>query len=120
MTGLRIAALAALVTMVSAEAALAEFTKISQRDQFVQLVDGRTLSRTLVSLQVTPDGAISGTGAVWDVTGQWSWQDGFFCRNLNWGGDDLGYNCQEVAVNGAAIRFTSDRGAGKSADFRLQ
>ncbi len=120
MTGLRIAALAALVTTASAAAAMAEYAKVSDREQFLQLVQGKTLSRTLVSLQVTPEGGISGTGAVWDVTGHWSWQDGYFCRDLNWGGDDLGYNCQEVTANGNSIRFTSDRGAGQSADFRLQ
>ena len=120
MTGVWIAAIAAIVTTISAGSALAEFAKVTERDQFVQLVQGRTLSRTLVTLRVTPEGGISGRGAVWDVTGQWSWQDGYFCRDLYWGGDPLGYNCQEVTASGNAIRFTSDRGAGQSADFRLR
>ncbi len=120
MTGFRIAAIAALFSMVWAGGAVAEYAKISDRDQFLQLVQGRTLSRTLVSLQVMPDGAITGQGAVWDVTGQWSWKDGYFCRELNWGGDELGYNCQEVTANGNSIRFTSDRGSGEQAEFRLR
>ncbi len=120
MMGVRIAAIAAIVTTVSAGSALAEFAKVTDRAQFVDLVEGKTLSRTLVSLTVTPEGGISGRGAIWDVTGQWSWQDGYFCRDLYWGGDDLGYNCQEVTASGNAIRFTSDRGSGQSADFRLR
>lgn len=122
MTGLRQAALAATITFtaLAAAPASAELAKVSDRDQFVQLVTGKTLSRTLVRLTVTPDGQIRGNGAGWDVNGSWSWQDGYFCRDLFWGGDALGYNCQEVRADGQSIRFTSDRGAGDSADFRLR
>lgn len=120
MTGLRKAALVAMGVIVTGGPALAEFAKVTDRDQFVQVVQGKTLSRTLVSLQVSPDGAISGKGAAWEVEGKWNWQDGYFCRDLYWGGDALGYNCQEVTLNGNRIRFTSDRGAGDSADFRLR
>lgn len=115
----------ALTTLVVAMAALpqtalAELKRIDDRSEFVQLVAGKTLSRPLVKLQVSLDGRISGRGVRWDVTGTWSWKNGFFCRDLDWGGDDLGYNCQEVKANGNEIRFTSDRGAGDSADFRLR
>ncbi|WP_146589599.1 dihydrodipicolinate reductase [Puniceibacterium confluentis] len=120
MTGRGIAAVALLVTVGSVQVAVAQDTRISERVQFLQLVQGKTLTRTLVSLRVTPDGTISGKGAAWDVTGQWKWEDGYFCRDLNWGGDALGYNCQEVTARGNAIRFTSDRGTGDSAEFRLR
>ena len=83
-------------------------------------LEGKTLTRPLVELRVTESGGISGTGAVWDVSGQWVWKGGYFCRSLIWGDDDLGYNCQEVAVNGGKIRFTSDKGAGQSAVFSLK
>ena len=43
-----------------------------------------------------------------------------FLWDLFWGGDPLGYNCQEVQVTGESIRFTSDRGAGASAEFRMR
>lgn len=101
-------------------AAHAEFQKVQSQADFVSAVAGKTLKRPLVALNVTPSGQISGTGAVWDVSGSWAWKDGYFCRNLEWGGDDLGYNCQEVAINGTKIRFTSDKGAGQSADFTLR
>lgn len=100
--------------------AMAEFATVSDRGTFLRLVQGKVLSHPLVQLQVSPDGRITGRGARWDVTGTWSWQDGYFCRDINWGGDELGYNCQRVAAKGDRIRFTSDRGAGQSADFRLR
>ena len=102
------------------QVAMAELKRIDDRSEFVKLVQGKTLSRPLVRLQVSPDGSISGRGVRWDVTGSWSWRDGFFCRDLNWGGDDLGYNCQEVRASSDEMRFTSDKGAGDSADFRLR
>ncbi|MEM6311177.1 MAG: dihydrodipicolinate reductase [Pseudomonadota bacterium] len=99
--------------------ALADFTKVNDRSEFVALISDRTLTRPWINLTVTTDGRIEGMGARWEVTGNWSWQDGYFCRDLFWGGDEIGYNCQEVKVNGTRLRFTSDRGAGMSAVFRL-
>lgn len=99
--------------------ALAEFQKVDSEAEFRRLVAGKTLTRPMVRLQVSPQGAISGRGMTWDVTGRWTWQNGYFCRDLAWGGDDLGYNCQEVKVNGRKVRFTSDRGTGDSADFTM-
>lgn len=101
-------------------AAYAEFQKVESQAEFVSATSGKTLKRPMVQLNVTPAGAISGKGAVWEISGSWTWKDGYFCRSLEWGGDDLGYNCQEVALNGGKIRFTSDKGAGDSADFTLQ
>ncbi|MEP5728679.1 MAG: dihydrodipicolinate reductase [Sulfitobacter sp.] len=100
--------------------AVAEFSQVTTRDAFVSLVAGKTLTRPLIKLQVLADGRISGKGASWEVTGQWSWNDGYMCRSLEWGGDDLGYNCQEIRTNGTRVRITSDRGTGQSADFRLR
>lgn len=115
----------ALIAAVAAGFALpsmaaADLKRVESKSEFVQLVQGKTLSRPLVRLQVKPNGQISGRGATWDVTGSWTWQDGFFCRDLNWGGDDLGYNCQAVLANGSEMRFIADQGAGDAADFRLR
>lgn len=101
-------------------AAVADYAKITDRSQFVALVSGKTLTRPFVKLQVAPSGQISGKGASWAVSGAWKWQDGYFCRSLDWGGSDLGYNCQEVGVINGKLRFTSDQGRGDSAEFRLR
>lgn len=114
------AALVSAAVLMLPQAAAAELKRIENKSEFVKLVQGKTLSRPLVRLTVTPDGKISGRGATWDVTGSWDWKNGFFCRDLNWGGDDLGYNCQTVLANGSEMRFIADQGAGQSADFRLR
>ncbi|MEM8653264.1 MAG: dihydrodipicolinate reductase [Pseudomonadota bacterium] len=117
---MRMMVLAALAAWVSAPA-LADLIKIDDQQEFVQIVNGKTLTRPFVKLTVMPDGQIEGRGARWDVEGTWSWQNGYFCRDLFWGGDPLGYNCQEVQASAdGRIKFTSDRGAGDSAMFRLR
>ena len=93
---------------------------MADQQKFLQLIEGKELRRPFVRLEVTPNGEISGYGAAWPVTGEWSWRDGYFCRDLYWDGDPLGYNCQEVQAAGDRIRFTSDKGAGDSAEFSLR
>lgn len=116
----RAALLALVASGLLAGPALADFQKVSDRSQFLQLVQGKALTRPMIRLEVSPDGKISGRGVTWDVTGNWTWKDGYFCRDLFWGGDPLGYNCQEVRASDGTLRFTSDMGSGEFADFRLR
>ncbi|MGC3937775.1 dihydrodipicolinate reductase [Roseobacter sp. EG26] len=112
--------LVSTLAMIAGTAASAEFAKVDSQEEFVSLVAGKELKRPFINLEVSPEGAISGKGAAWEVTGNWTWRDGYFCRDLFWGGDALGYNCQEVQAKDNRIRFTSDKGAGDSAEFRLR
>ena len=107
------------VAALIAGSASAELTMVSSQSDFVRFIGGKILSRPLIKIGVSEDGSISGKGALWAVTGDWVWRDGFFCRSLYWGGSELGYNCQEVRASKGRIRFTSDRGAGDFADFKL-
>lgn len=97
-----------------------EFDVVDSADRFVSLVNGRELRRLGIRLNVTPEGEIIGRAFGAPVTGAWTWQGGYFCRDLFWNGDDLGYNCQLVQENGDTLRFTSDQGSGMSADLTLQ
>mgnify|MGYP006311653779 CR=1 FL=1 len=111
--------LAAAAALAAAGPASAEFQKITDRAQFEQLVAGTPLTRLGIELSVTPSGDITGSAFGQPVRGQWTWEGSYFCRDLAWGDTDFGYNCQEVARNGNALRFTSDRGAGRSAKLYL-
>ena len=95
-------------------------TIITNRYDFENLVLQKKLKRFLISLSVTSDGKIKGSAAGRNVTGDWDWIDGFFCRTLLWGKRELKYNCQEVTFDGKHLRFTSDRGKGQSASFALR
>ena len=123
---MKAAALSLGIALFATTPAVAEqFTPIPDENAFLSTVVGKDLrlkgyGPIVVRLNVKPDGEITGRGLGWPVTGAWRWQDGLFCRDLNWGGSDLGQNCQAVLVQGQTIRFVSDAGKGDYADFALQ
>ncbi len=106
--------------LMSTPLAAQAFDKVKSRDQFVQIVSGKDLKLTGITLNVTPSGQIKGRAFGFGVKGQWQWQNGYFCRSLYWGKTDLGPNCQEVKVRGDLIRFTSDKGTGQFADLKMR
>jgi hypothetical protein len=119
MTALKSISLAAALA-VAPLAAMAEFAPIKSKSEFLQKISGKNLTMLGIKVQVTPNGKIAGNAMGWDVMGSWKWAGGYFCRDLAWGGDDLGYNCQAVSVSGNKIRFQSDKGTGQSADLRIR
>ena len=99
------------------------YEPISERGAFIAALVGKNLSNRLygLTLKVTGDGAIAGSAVGSPITGSWSWIDGYFCRQMDWGGTDIPYNCQLVEIrNGNEMRFTVDRGVGDSASFMLR
>ena len=97
------------------------FKRVNDRDNFVSLVKDRNLTRFGIRLNVSDNGKIRGRAFGQNVSGQWNWRSGYFCRDLYVNGDVLdGDNCQTVEVRGNTLRFTSDRGTGDSADLRLR
>ncbi len=110
----------AVALALSLPAAVHAQTKVENRDAFLSLVGGKTLLRPLVQLNVSPDGTISGSGSGLRVSGNWAWEDGYFCRQLEWPGGSEDRNCQEVSVEGDSIRFRADKGNGDFADFKIR
>jgi hypothetical protein len=102
--------------------ALADFVPVTSREDFVALVDGRELRLGLfqIRLNVGGDGSITGSAMGWDVAGRWEWQDGYFCREMDWSGEPIPWNCQLVEVRDQKIRFTVDKGAGDEATFNIR
>lgn len=112
-----------LLVLCGTPALADNFKKISDRDTFVSVVKDRALSIPLfgIDLRVFEAGHIVGRAWGRDVRGNWQWsEDGYFCRDLYWGNQEVGANCQLVEVNGDTVRFTSDRGTGRYADLRLR
>jgi hypothetical protein len=105
---------------VSTPLAAVAFEKVSNKSDFMNIVEGKDLRLTGIKLNVMSDGEIVGRAFGAEVSGEWQWQGEYFCRTLYWGKRDLGQNCQEVSVQGDKIRFKSDRGAGRYADLTLR
>lgn len=107
---------------LAAPAAAEGFVRIVDRDTFLGTVAGKELRYGMfgISLRVLPDGSIDGEAMGWGVDGRWEWRDGYFCRELDWSGTPIPANCQLVEKNGDRVRFTVDRGAGRSAAFLVR
>lgn len=108
----------ALASPATAEA----FERLADKSTFITLISGKSLTNRLygVTLSVLPSGGISGEAFGRTISGDWNWQDGYFCREMVWGDRAIPYNCQLVEARGNDMRFTSDQGTGDSASFRLR
>lgn len=109
--------------ILASPAAAEDYTPVYDKAAFVALVSGKELRHGLynLSIWVTPSGQIKGEALGWQISGNWSWKDGYFCREMDWDGYAIPYNCQLVEVRAnQQVRFTVDRGAGDSAAFRLR
>ncbi len=116
-------AFALVALTVAGPVAADSFKPVTEKDRFVDLVADRELRIGVynLSLNVLPDGRIDGSALGWKITGNWTWQDGYFCREMDWSGTPISYNCQLVEADGAEkMRFTVDQGKGDSATFRLR
>jgi hypothetical protein len=115
---------AALIVLALPIPALAEdFVPVREKGPFLDLIKDRDLKIGLynLSLSLMPDGRIDGTAMGWKISGSWSWKDGYFCREMDWSGMVIDYNCQLVEVYGVEkLRFTVDQGRGDSAVFKLR
>ena len=109
----------AVAFLTSGPAMSEELQTISERQSFLALVNGKQLTRLGIKLDVLSSGQIQGRAFGKPVTGQWSWKNGYFCRDLYFGDQDLGPNCQVVKANGRTLRFIADQGRGDYADLRL-
>lgn len=112
-----------LLLATPAAATANDFQQVKDKSDFLSLIQNRELRIGVynLSLNVLPDGRITGSALGWGISGTWSWQDGYFCREMDWSGMAINYNCQLVEANGAErMRFTVDRGAGDSATFKLR
>ena len=112
-------ALATSALLIAAPA-LADFQPVREESTFRSLVEGRELARFGVRLEVLPQGQITGRGFGMNVSGQWEWRDGYFCRTLEFGQSGDPYNCQLVLQDGDTLRFISDQGQGDQADLRIR
>jgi hypothetical protein len=110
---------ALIALALTASPALA-FDRVAERAAFLSVVEGKTLAAFAVRLTVMADGTLSGRAFGRDVTGTWTWEDGFFCRTLDAGDRQFPRNCQLVELDGTTLRFTADRGEGDIADLRLR
>ncbi len=114
--------LTCVFAIVLAAPVLAEgFQRIDDERKFTDLMKQYDLKRFGIRLKIGDNGQITGRAFGQRVSGAWDWENGFFCRDLYWGGKELDAdNCQLVEIRGNTVRFTSNKGNGDHADLRLE
>ncbi len=99
------------------------YKRIDNREEFIETIAGRELKLRVLGIElvVNEEGTISGDALGWTVSGTWHWKDGYFCRQMDWSGTEVPYNCQLVELRkDSDVRFTLDQGKGDSATFRVR
>ena len=99
------------------------YAPILYETEFRTLINGKELRYGMfgISLVISADGKITGKAMGSGVTGTWAWREGYFCREMDWSGTAIESNCQLVEARGdQELRFTVDRGEGRSARFKLR
>jgi hypothetical protein len=120
---MRTTLIAVMLAVLPLQALANSFSVVSDKATFLQLVEGKELRIGLygLSLFVLPDGKITGNAMGWEISGTWDWQDGYFCREMDWSGRAIARDCQLVETrNGNTVRFTAERGEGDREAFRLR
>ena len=113
--------LAVLMLCLPGVAQANDFAPVRDKEAFLSLVKDKDLRIGLynLTLKVTPDGKITGSALGWDISGNWKWEDGYFCRDFN-GKGLLGYDCQTVELRQDTLRFRAQQGNGDTLDLRLR
>ncbi|WP_138919442.1 dihydrodipicolinate reductase [Oceanicola sp. S124] len=120
-TGAASASLAlALALTVATPAEAQELRRVETRSDFLDLVGEASLTRLGMTLQVRPDGSITGRAYGTRLRGSWDWSDTYFCSALTYGGRSHPRNCHTVTVISQTLRMTGDEGQGGSSDFWLR
>ncbi|MEM8825015.1 MAG: dihydrodipicolinate reductase [Pseudomonadota bacterium] len=109
-----------LILLLSLPVPAQAFERITSRDTFLSLVDGRRLVGDGVSLEVQGNGQISGSGLGLQISGSWNWENRMFCRTLQTAVRSFPRDCQTVARRGDVLRFHANGGQGDIADLRIR
>ena len=62
----------------------ADFAVITDKPEFVSLVEGKNLQRVFIKLNISLDGQISGRAVTRTVTGDWQWKEAILSLSF-WG-----------------------------------
>lgn len=66
------------------------------------------------------DGTLGGNFDGVDVTGTWTWENGFFCREGMLGDFVIEPDCQIIEINGNIMRGTRNQGSGDVVEVILE
>ena len=119
--GLAILSLVAGLSVHQAWAA-DEKTRIETEQEFREIAVGKKLVYKIGEYVIAhDDGTMSGYFGGKPLTGNWNWEDGYYCRTGKLGGKSLGEDCQIVELSGNRLTFFRKKGkGGKSGPYKIE
>ncbi len=97
----------------------ADEKRITTEKEFRELVVGRLHTGELGTVTVKNDNNVTGTIQGKSLTGLWNWTDGTYCRTVEVGGRNLGFDCQVVLISGDRVTYVRNNGKGKRSIWTL-
>lgn len=99
-----------------------EFERIASKEQYLELVAGRVaqMKGSNFSSTAFADGTMKGGGGDRKLSGTWTWEDGFFCREGTIGSDVLKRDCQIIEISGDTLKVKRNRGEGENVVLQLK
>ena len=88
------------------------FTPITERAEFVSLIEGKKFRGDGNWWTISGDGQMFGNFKKGRLEGTWEWRDGAWCRTYELAGKTKEENCQNIAVKGKQVMFIKDRAEG--------
>ncbi len=99
-----------------------EKTRIATEQEFREIgVEKKLVYKFGEYVIVHDDGTLSGYFSGKPLSGNWSWEDGYYCRTVSLGGKDLGHDCQIVELSGNRLNFIRKKGkGGNSGPYKIE
>lgn len=94
--------------------------RITSEDEYRTTIVGKRLVWESGSATHHEDGSITGNVGDREMTGTWSWQDGFYCRSIRISNTRVPDDCQILIVSGDELTVIRDGGMGDIATFRIE
>ncbi|GGH25754.1 hypothetical protein SAMN05444007_103187 [Cribrihabitans marinus] len=88
--------------------------RITTRADFCDAVVDRVILGDGLRFVIGSDATISGQAHGVALSGVWTWNEGYFCRNARVGEAETGKDCEVIEVAPGRMRYTRDRGRGAS------
>ncbi|WP_193142759.1 MULTISPECIES: hypothetical protein [unclassified Meridianimarinicoccus] len=88
--------------------------RLLSRTAFLKRFADRELVGDGLRFVIHADGRITGQAGTGKLSGQWYWEDGYFCRTASLDGEDLGLDCEIIEYRGDSMRYTRNKGEGEA------
>lgn len=99
-----------------------EKTRIETEQEFREIAVGKKLVYKIGEYVIAhDDGTMSGYFGGKPLSGNWNWEDGYYCRTGKLGGKSLGQDCQIVELSGNKLTFIRKKGkGGDSGPYKIE